>query len=178
MRSERYLPSMASRTIRSAAWLESSVVWPGLWALLRCSAKAALMNGPISGPNGYPQTEQRLRLPSVIKYGAVLFFDRPVASPICFIRAASLRSCAACFLGSLFFFCIMAPSYAVRTGVQALWKSNGTTTQIGITYFKHCAIVNTSRISRGCKLLSRSRLLRELTRPSPRRPLFSSDGAV
>jgi hypothetical protein len=34
-------------------------------------------------------------------------------------------------------------------------------------FFRHCAILNTSKLSRGCKLIPTSRMLKELTRPPP-----------
>jgi hypothetical protein len=49
--------------------------------------------------------------------------------------------------------------------------------QIGITYFTHCAIVNTSQFAAVVDSFQGVGL-KELTRPSPRRPLFSYDGAV
>jgi hypothetical protein len=43
--------------------------------------------------------------------------------------------------------------------------------------FHNCAIVNKSGVRLGCKLIQLGEV-KELTRLSPRRPLFSSDGAV
>ena len=52
MKNKTYLFSVASRTTRRAAWLESSVVWPGWWAFSRCSANATLIEGRTSAGKG------------------------------------------------------------------------------------------------------------------------------
>ena len=75
---------------------------PGWWVFIKCSANATLMDGRTSAGNGYPHTEQRCSLPSRIKRGS-----------------------ASCFFA-------MPQVYAVGSGVQPLWISNGTTTQLKI----------------------------------------------
>ena len=75
-----YFPSVASRTMRRAAWLESSVVCPGLCAFLTCSAKALLMEGSESLGNGILHTEQRLTPKTVIRWAGRCDFAMQLVS--------------------------------------------------------------------------------------------------